>query len=55
MQQTEHVIAGDVVEMNVTASNFKEVFGYQFTANMNGLTLQCEIRSIAIEESNYGW
>jgi hypothetical protein len=49
------VNAGETVELNVTAENFNEVFGYQFTANLNGLTLT-GVRSGAlnIEDANVG-
>ena len=48
------VNAGEIVTIDVTANNFNEVFGYQFTAKMNGMELM-EVKSGAtVDESNYG-
>ncbi|MFN8319375.1 MAG: dockerin type I domain-containing protein [Saprospiraceae bacterium] len=49
------VNAGEIVTIDVTANNFNEVFGYQFTAKMNGMELM-EVKSgaITVDESNYG-
>jgi hypothetical protein len=49
------VLSGDVVTIDVTANNFREVYGYQFTANLSGMEL-VEVKSgaIAIDETNYG-
>ena len=42
------VNAGDVVEMNITSENFNEVFGYQFSVELNGLKL-AGVRSGALK------
>jgi subtilisin-like proprotein convertase family protein/propanediol utilization protein len=49
------VNAGEIVTIDVTANNFSEIFGYQFTAKMNGMELM-EVKSgaITVDESNYG-
>lgn len=48
------VKAGEVVEIPVTATNFNEVFGYQFTTELNGLTVEAvESGSISVDESMY--
>ncbi|MBK8700840.1 MAG: T9SS type A sorting domain-containing protein [Saprospiraceae bacterium] len=49
------VNAGEIVTIDVTASNFNQIFGYQFTAKLNGMEL-LEVKSgaISVDESNYG-
>jgi len=49
------VAAGEVVTLDVRAENFADVYGYQFSANLNGLKV-IGVRSGAINvtESNYG-
>ena len=48
------VKAGEVVEVAVTADNFNEVFGYQFTTELNGLTVEAvESGAITVDESMY--
>jgi len=49
------VVAGQTVEVAVTGANFNQVYGYQFTSNLNGLTL-AGVRPGAIEmtDANIG-
>ena len=53
--EDKSVGAGEIVNIDVTASNFREIFGYQFTAKMTGLELlDVKSGSISIDENNYG-
>ena len=48
------VKAGEVVNVAVRAENFNEVFGYQFTTELNGMTVEAvESGAITIEEGMY--
>lgn len=53
--EDQAVVAGQTVEVAVTSSNFNQVFGYQFTSNLNGLTLS-GVRAGVIEmtDANIG-
>ena len=48
MASDQQVVAGEAVSLAVTSSNFQEVFGYQFTTEVKGLTLT-GVRSGALE------
>jgi hypothetical protein len=46
---------GDVVELNVTAENFSNVFGYQFTADLRGLKfVGVRAGALRVDASNVG-
>jgi hypothetical protein len=49
------VVAGQTISVAITSANFNEVFGYQFTTELNGLSLN-GVRSGAIEmtDANVG-
>ena len=46
--EAAEVNAGEVIEINITSDNFSEVYGYQFTAELNGLKL-AGVRSGALK------
>jgi hypothetical protein len=53
--ENRNVEAGETVEVPVTASNFNEIFGFQFTMNVEGASFVNVIPgTIEINESNVG-
>ncbi|MFZ1791285.1 MAG: T9SS type A sorting domain-containing protein [Saprospiraceae bacterium] len=50
----QSVNAGDIINVDVKASNFNEVFGYQFTTELTGLSVVAvQSGAITIEENMY--